>query len=332
MPKLEESKAARVAHLSFRDAVAYIARGTNELGKLEPEQQAEVLDEIDSGKRIATVPQLIARASRSCRRKASMRQMADEFDQAQGEALSTMCESSWVATSGHTLQEEIGQEDEFRQPSEEVAALESGSDAMYAQIEKLNVKLRDMEGELLGKRNDIARRISEEIRQRHGHEVFTCTVTIRREGTGNSSSPTMPVDSEEFDRIAELGGEEQHEAIMMACCRCPDCGVFLNDDTVANCPDDPGMYYATCKWCREHRGKTHCFGCGKPLSPDAIERGCDFCNECDPPPDEALIQELNEWVAAGNDPADWLFTTRDPSKRRSPSHEARDAEADLRLE
>jgi hypothetical protein len=88
--------------------------------------------------------------------------------------------------------------------------------------------------------------------------------------------------------------EERREELLWLSRRCLLCEAHLR-------ANDPDPY---CSWCDEHRGKTHCWGCGCPLAAEDItgEEGC--CMTCAPPSEEMLrFLEVLE-TAAPSSPAE----------------------------
>jgi hypothetical protein len=129
------------------------------------------------------------------------------------------------------------------------------------EIQRLQV-----EGERLRQQAEDAFRKSDDLRRQLDKDV--------RSAVENEHGPLVPV-AYTWVRVNEVARErlessedpeERREYLLQLTGRCLDCETKLQ-------ANDPRPY---CSWCDKHRGETHCFDCGAPLS-DEEEGVCRRC-------------------------------------------------------
>jgi hypothetical protein len=166
-------------------------------------------------------------------------------------------------------------------------------------IEENERRRRELHGQRL-------KDLEAEIERRHGPIVHAGSVSIRPADGSNADCRAWmarAVDRADYDRLVALpDGPIRVAEFLKARGRCGDCGVPLSAEN-AGVPDEPGMVYLYCHWCREHRGETHCDTCGSPLDEEE-EYTCLQCEARDIAGDENPTETLERFLAAMDEARD----------------------------
>jgi hypothetical protein len=105
------------------------------------------------------------------------------------------------------------------------------------------------------------------------------TTTIEREHGKLVNGTGILVDIDDPDTLAKFRArndpEDQRQLLLHFTGHCLQCETELSPED--DIPDKPGYRFVRCSWCREHRGKTHCWDCGAPLNGEAEEGFCPTC-------------------------------------------------------
>jgi cell division protein FtsB len=265
VPKLDSTNTTRVSHLSFRQALELTGRNSQALSKLEPDVQGVALEVAETE---IKAHGLVARGVCVAKRRA----LAEALTASEALVISAPFTASWSALHKAALEEQIQREPAFAKMEKRLGQLRAERDELVAKLEA-----NEHEQERLCM--ELHSQLHAEIEKRHGPIVYTGEASIRpADGDAKDCSTwwAVPVARDVYDEIAGMEeGPERDEKVLDLVDRCRDCRSHLSSEN-AGVPDEPGMVFCYCHWCRDHRGKTHCNYCGRPLSP-----GEDFeCAEC----------------------------------------------------
>jgi hypothetical protein len=289
-PKLETANASRVADLSFRDALSLVANTSRKMLAVEPERRERVLEAAVESDRSGTLAQRICGEDRRARRRADI----ERIDKSRASLLTATFPQSWSSRNWMNLVAEISTEPEFTAMQDRIQDLVMHEQSLCTKLDLLRHEIRE-----LRETRDL--NINRVARERHGHVVKAGSMSVRRKSDSTDSAESwfaQKVDDDVYEIIAGLNVDNplslevslRLEVFAKACSRCSDCFVQLTVEN-AGVPDKPGKIYLVCNWCREHRGKTHCNDCGKPL-PNGAEFICADCEGDDEI--ENAVEELSE--------------------------------------
>jgi DUF3102 family protein len=274
------TKCDTMSHLTMSDAIQYLAHQADRLTDMPEEMVERVADQFD--KHGGSISQAIFKT-----RLEDQRQGIEEYESKQDALLASSIEVSWPDSWSFRHKDELAAQAKLEP---EIAELEAQyldlcrrREAVIAELEKLNQEHIKRYG--YGNSGFFVRHETEKaIERRHGPLVQASHIRLfaRGEKTGDlalsKGGSAHATDPELFKKIREAVeiGDIQTQLNLIS--RCTRCAVHLSEAYAEPVEDKPGFVYAMCRWCRSHRGETHCMDCGKPLRQDRGE--LTTCEEC----------------------------------------------------
>jgi hypothetical protein len=192
---------------------------------------------------------------------------------------------SWSCKNLKPLSVEVRARPEFVARQAEVAGLEKEASRRRREAEKKGRLVREAEEEALRARHQLDRDVRARIAQEHGPLVGFCYTDYRLDAALQ----------EQLDAIDDP--EEQRQELLLVLGRCLACETRLPHDSTD----------AYCSWCLEHRGRSHCQGCGAPLDPEEYYEECRTCLGAEEyARRQRLLKDLEEWIANGGTVDTWF--------------------------
>jgi hypothetical protein len=282
LPKLQASLPAntkRASHLiSIREAIQAVNTSAYHLNRAEPQIAAEAIKRVEAEN--VTLP----RAIRSSEREAQNRPFVQAAREAEAGKVwvEAPVRPSWSTQNRERLERDAGLLPHVAELQVGIDRLDTEHDRITAEIERLYAQLQKVDNEHCDLATQRRAAVRDAIEREHGPLVDGARVA------------RVLVDAAEALQLETQTEETRRERIFPLAHRCIWCGVYL-DKTHAE-PAGDGMVFVVCRWCRSHRGETHCIDCGVPLADGGDEGSCPACVAAfearyDAIDDEAVVEE-----------------------------------------